>query len=191
MKFSIVVLTLVMTFASPVLAQKVDVLYAHQEDFSRISTYKWGQNKGQLPDPLEDDNIKNKIDRILQSKGLRKVDSGPVDLVVAYQATMMTQQWVDTYQNNPDIASGLGWDWGLGWGWGWGDDPGYSSSQAVTIRRGDLLVDMTDTKTKKMIFRGYSTEAFHTDPVKEDKLLSKALEKMLKNFPPKGKFRQT
>jgi|SRR5579863_678754 len=108
MKFSTIVLTVVMTLASPALAQKVDVDYAHQEDFSTISSYKWGKNKAELPDALEDAHIKDKIDRILQSKGLRRVDSGPADLVVTYQATMMMQQEVDTYQDNPDMASGLG-----------------------------------------------------------------------------------
>lgn len=191
MKFSTLVLTAALTLVSPALAQKVDVDYAHQEDFSQLATYKWRKNKGQLPDALEDSHIKNKIDRILQSKGLRRVDSGPADLVVTYQATMMTEQEVDTYQGNPDMPLGLGWDWGLGWGWGWGDDPDYSSSQVVSIRRGDLLVDMSDARTKKIVFRGYSAGAFHADPVKEDKLLSKALDKMLKNFPPNGKIKRT
>jgi hypothetical protein len=138
MKFSTIVLTAATAFASPALGQKVDVHYAHQEDFSKIATYKWGQSKGQLPDRLEDEHIKSKIDRTLQSKGLRKVDSGPADLAVVYQATMIEQQEVDTYQDNPDIASGLGWDWGLGWRWGWGDDPDDLSSDVVSIRRGDL-----------------------------------------------------
>ena len=38
---------------------------------------------------------------------------------------------------------------------------------------------------KRMLFRGYSTGAFRSDPVKEDKLLSKAIEKMFEKFPPK------
>jgi len=82
---------------SRALAQKVHVDYAHQENFSKVATYKWGKNKGELPDTLEDDRIKNKIDRALQSKRLRRVDSGHADLVVTYQATMMMQQEVDTY----------------------------------------------------------------------------------------------
>lgn len=188
-RFSTLVLIAAMALVSPVLAQKVDVDYAHQEDFSKVATYKWGKNKGQLPDTLEDDHIKNKIDRTLQSKGLRRVASGPADLVVTYQATMMTQQEVDTYQDDPDIGLGLGW--GMGWGWGWGDDAGYSSSQVVNIHRGDLLVDMANPATKKIVFRGYSTGAFHADPVKEDKLLSRALDKIFKNFPPKEKTKRT
>lgn len=190
-RFSTLALTAAMALVSPALAQKVDVDYAHREDFSKVATYKWGKNKGQLPDTLEDDHIRNKIDRTLQSKGLRRVDSGPADLVVTYQATMMTQQEVDTYQDDPDIGLGYGWGWGMGWGWGWGDDAGYSSSQVVNIRKGDLLVDMANPATKKIVFRDYSSGAFHADPVKEDKLLSKALDKMFKNFPPKEKAKRT
>lgn len=191
MNFSIFALMGAITFASPVLAQKVDVHYAHEENFSTIATYKWGKSNGQLPDPLENEHIKNDIDRVLRSKGLRKVDSGAADLVLTYQATMRTQQEIDTYLKNPDMASGLGWDWGYGWRWGWGDYPEGSTLDIETIRRGDLLVDMTDTRIKKIIFRGYATEAFRTDPIKEDRVLSKALEKMLKNFPPKGRFKRT
>lgn len=75
-RFSTLALTAVIALVSPALAQKVDVDYAHQEDFSTIASYKWGKNKAQLPDALQDAHIKDKIDRILQSKGLRKVDSG-------------------------------------------------------------------------------------------------------------------
>jgi hypothetical protein len=191
MKFSTLVLGIAMALVCPAFAQKVDVDYGHQEDFSKVMTYKWGKNKGQLADPLEDDHIKNKIDRMLQSKGLRRVDSGSADLIVTYQATLMTQQEVDTYQDDPEIGLGYGWGWGMGWGWGWGDDAGYSSSEVVDIRKGDLLVDMANPATKKIVFRGYSTGAFHSDPVKEDKMLSKALDKMFKNFPPKDRLKRT
>jgi len=190
-RFSTPVLAAAIALVAPAFAQKVSVEYGHQEDFSKVVTYRWGKNKGQLSDTLEDDHIKNKIDRALQSKGLRRVDSGHADLVVTYQATMMTQQEVDTYQDDPDIGLGYGWGWGMGWGWGWGDDAGYSSSQVVNIRKVDLLVDMANPASKKIVFRGYSSGAFHADPAKEDKLLSKALDKMFKNFPPKEKDKRT
>lgn len=120
MKFSTLALAAVMTIVSAAFAQKVDVDYGHQEDFSKVATYKWEKNKGQLPDALEDSHIKNKIDRALQSKGLRKMDSGPADLIVTYQAPVMTQQEGDTYQDDPDIGLGYGWGWGWGMGWGVG-----------------------------------------------------------------------
>jgi hypothetical protein len=53
--------------------------------------------------------------------------------------------------------------------------------------KGYLLVDMVDPSTKRIIYRGYASGAFHSDPIREDKLMSKALDKMFKNFPPKEK----
>ena len=179
----------ILVATSPLFAQKVSVEYAHQVDFSKFSTYRWGKNKGQLPDAAEDDHIKRSLDRELQSKRLRRVDSGKADLVLAYQATMKDEQeQVDTYVDDVDIGLGGGWGWGPGWGLGWGDmDPGYSASTLVNVQRGDLLVDIVDSANKRVLFRGYSTGAFHTDPVKEDKLMTKTIDKMFKNYPPKEK----
>jgi uncharacterized protein DUF4136 len=191
MKFSTLVLAMAIVLVPPAFAQKVDVDYGHQEDFSKLTSYKWGKNKGQLPDTLEDNHIKNKIDRILQSKGLRRVGSGAADLVVTYQATLMTQQEVDTYQDDPELGLGYGSGWGMGWGRGWGDDADDSTNQVVNIRRGDLLVDIANPATKRIIFRGYSSGAFHSDPLKEDKLLGDTLAKMFKNFPPKVNGKRT
>ncbi len=179
---STVMLSIMLALATSTFAQKVNVEYGHQVDFSKYTTYKWGTNKGELPDPQEDTHVKNKIDRVLQAKSLHKVDSGPADLIVTYQATTKTeQQEVDTYQD-------LGWGMGMGYGWGfgWGDmSPGYSTSSLVYIHKGELLVDFADPATKRIVFRGYSIGAFHDNPVKEDELLGKALDKMFKNFPPK------
>jgi len=178
-----------LALTAPLLAQKVSVEYAHQVDFSKFHTYRWGKNKGALPDPAEDDHIQRKLDRVLQRKGLQRVDSRMSDVVLTYQATVKTeQQQVDTYAEDDDVGLGLGWGWGLGWGMGWGDmDPGYSANTVVSVRKGDLLVDIVDPANKRMLLRGYAAGAFHSDPVKEDKLMSKAIDKMFKNFPPKEK----
>ncbi len=184
MKIPTIILLFALAPVAPAFAQRVSVDYGHQVDFAKYTTYKWGKNKGELPDPTDDAHIKNKLDRVLQSKALRKVDSGPADLIVNYQATTKTEeQEVDTY-SDMDVG------WGMGWGWGWGDwDPGagYDNSTIVNIHKGDLLVDILDPATKRIIFRAYSTGAFHEDPIKEDALVSKTLDKMFKDFPPKKK----
>lgn len=183
------ILSLALALAGHAFAQKVSVEYAHQVDFSKFNTYRWGKNKGQLADSAEDDHIKRALDRALQGKGLHRVDSRMADVVLTYQATVKSEQEeVDTYADDDDLGLSLGWGWGPGWGYGWGDmDPGYSTTSVVNVHKGDLLVDIVDPANKRMLFRGYSTGAFHTDPVKEDKLLSKAINKMFKDFPPKRK----
>lgn len=191
MKTSTILLA-ALALGAPLFAQKVSVEYAHQVDFSKIKTYRWGKNKGQLPDKAEDEHIKSSLDRVLQAKGLQRVDSGKADVVATYQATVDTQQQVDSYADDDDIGLGLGWGWGLGWGYGWGDtEPGYDEQTIVNIQRGDLLVDLADPASRHMLFRGFSRGAFHSDPVKEDKLMSKSIEKMFKNFPPKEKEKKS
>ena len=182
------ILVMALAWGASAFAQKVSVEYAHQVDFSKLSTYRWAKNKGQLPDASEDQHIKHTLDRVLQAKGLRLVDSRMADMVLTYQATMKTEQQVDGYADDDDLGLGLGWGWGPGWGIGWSDmDPGYTNSTIVTVRTGDLLVDISDPMNKRMLFRAYSTGAFHSDPVKEDKLLSKTIAKMFRKFPPKSK----
>jgi hypothetical protein len=121
--------------------------------------------------------------------GLSEVNSGQADLVVTYQATVgKKEEEVDNYADDVGVGLGMGWGWGGGWGWGWGDmDPGYTATTLATIHVGDLLVDLVDPATRKIVFRAYATGAYHSNPVKEDKLMSKALNKIFKNFPPKGK----
>lgn len=169
-------------------AQKVSVEYSHHIDFSKFKTYRWGKNKGELTHKFEDAHVRHKIDRILEAKGLSKVDSNKADLIVTYQATDTKQEeQVDNYAGDPGLGygPGMGMGWGSGWGWGWGDGGDYGATAMATIRRGDLLVDMLDPATKSIVFRGYARGAFHSNPIKDDKLMSKALGKMFKNFPPK------
>lgn len=52
-------------------------------------------------------------------------------------------------------------------------------------------MDMANPKTKKIVFRGYSREGCRSYAAKEDKLLSKILDKMFKNFPPKDEDKRT
>ena len=182
------ILVMALALGSSAFAQKVSVEYAHQVDFSKFHTYRWAKNKGQFPDASEDQHIKHSLDRTLQAKGLRLVDSRMADIVLTYQATMKSEQQVDNYADDDDFGLGLGWGWGPGWGIGWSDmDPGYTNSTIVTVHTGDLLVDISDPMKKHMLFRAYSTGTFHSDPVKEDKLMSKTIGKMFKDFPPKSK----
>jgi len=188
MKVYLLASALVIAVGTQAWAQKVSVEYAHQVPFSAFHTYRWGKNKGQLPDAAEDAHVKHKLDRLLQAKSLHAVDTQQADMVVTYQATVdRKEEEVDNYLDD-DVGLGMGWGWGGGWGWGWGDmSPDYTATTLATIHVGDLLVDIVDPATKRIVFRAYATGAFHSNPVKEDQLMSKALDKMFKNFPPRQK----
>ena len=186
---SLMVCVMMTIFTVSALAQKVNVEYDHQATFTSYHTYRWGKNKGELPDAGDDSQIKSAIDQQLQAKGLKLVNSKPADLVVTYQATVDSQgKQVDTYLDDDDIGLGPGWGWGGGWGWGWGDfGPTYATSTISNLKNGDLLIDIVDPAMKKIVFRAYSSGTFQTNPIKEDQQMGKAVDKIFKQFPPKKK----
>jgi Domain of unknown function (DUF4136) len=192
---SLMVCVMMTIFTVSALAQKVNVEYDHQATFTSYHTYRWGKNKDQLPDVGDDAQIKSAIDKQLQAKGLRLVNSSPADLVVTYQATVDSQgKQVDTYLDNDNLGLGPGWGgpgwggWGPGWGWGWGDfGPSYATSTISTIQNGDLLIDLVDPAKKKIVFRAYASGTFQSNPIKEDQQMDKAVDKIFKQFPPKKK----
>ena len=49
------------------------------------------------------------------------------------------------------------------------------------------MVDLFDAKSKQAIFRGTATDTLSDKPQKNDEKLDKAVEKMFKEFPPKGR----
>jgi hypothetical protein len=48
-----------------------------------------------------------------------------------------------------------------------------------------MVVDLFDTATKQVIWRGWATDALPDSPQKETKKLDKDIEKLFKGFPPK------
>jgi len=64
--------------------------------------------------------------------------------------------------------------------------PSFSTTTIETIRKGDLLVDIANPATNSMIFRGYATGAFHSNPVREDRQMDKAIDKMFRSSPLPG-----
>ena len=70
-------------------------------------------------------------------------------------------------------------------GWRWG---GFGETQTTVenYRVGTLVLDLYDAKNKQLIWRGTSSDTLSNKPEKNEKNLDKAVDKMLKDFPPKG-----
>jgi len=77
---------------------------------------------------------------------------------------------------------------GLGGGWGWrrfgGGGFGEATTTTETYKVGTVVVDLFDTKTKQLIWRGASSDTLSNNSDKNIKNLDKGVEKMFKNFPP-------
>ncbi len=101
--FAIVVLGLLVSTAA--VAQKINVDWDRQANFSQYHTYMWQPS----PHPAKgfwDQRITDAVDKQLDAKGLTKVDSNP-DLRVVYSNSIHDQKEV----------VGTGYNMGPGWGW--------------------------------------------------------------------------
>ena len=61
---------------------------------------------------------------------------------------------------------------------------GTSQTMVDEYMVGTLVVDMFDTKTKTLVFRGTATDEISDKADKNVKKIEKASDKMFKNFPP-------
>ena len=168
--FAIAIVVMTCGYAA---AQDVHTNFMPGTDFSKYHTYKWVTIEGGAhPNQITDAEIKQAIDTQLAAKGLTKTDSDKADLYVGYQIALdKEKQW---------NAFGTG---GVRWG------GGMASATSSTITNGSLVLDMYDPTTKQLVWTGNATKTL--DPSgnqeKNQKNLDKAMEKLLKNYPPKQK----
>ena len=63
---------------------------------------------------------------------------------------------------------------------------GGATTTVETYTDGTIVVDLFDAKTKKLAWRGVATKEISNKPEKVSEQIEKAIEKVFKNFPPKG-----
>src|ERR1700722_20258189 len=160
-------------FASASFAQQVKTDYDRSANFSQYKTYSW--EKVQTQDPLWVDRIKAAVNATLQEKGLTPVESGGDIAIVAMEMTR-NQQTLNTFYD----GFGGGWGWRRFGGGGFGD----ATTTTETYKVGTVVVDLFDTKTKQLIWRGSTSDTLSNNSDKNIKNLDKGVEKMFKQFPP-------
>jgi hypothetical protein len=116
------------------------------------------------------DRIKNSVNAALSAKGWTQVGSGGDVSIVAIEVTR-NQQTLNTFYD------------GFGGGWRWGGF-GQATTTTETYKVGTLVVDLFDAKTKKLVWRGVSSDTLSNNSDKNIQNLNKAVEKMFKHFPP-------
>jgi Domain of unknown function (DUF4136) len=160
-------------FAATSPAQQVKTDYDRGVNFGQYKTYSWEQVK--TKDALEVDRIKSAVNAALAARGWTQVDSGGDISIVAMEITR-NQQTLNTFYD------------GFGGGWGWrrfgAGGLGEATTTTETYKVGTVVVDLFDTKTKQLIWRGASSDTLSNNSDKNIKNLDKGVEKMFKNFPP-------
>jgi hypothetical protein len=164
-RFAVLLATLLVTTLA--FSREVRTDYDHHANFERYRTYSWA--KVETPNSLWDERVKEAVDKALQSKGWQQVpDGGDVSIVAV--GTTNEKRTLRTFYDGFD-----GWMWG-----GFADATTYEDTYQV----GTLIVDMFDTRTKKLIWRGTASDVLSSKPDKNVKELEKAVDKMFEHFPP-------
>ena len=173
--------------AGNAVAQDVRYNFDKEADFTKFKTYKWVDIKGaQKPNDIVDKQIKDTIDAQLATKGLTKLDTDDADLYIGYQTAIGQEKQFTSYNS--------GWGYGPGWyGGGWygagGMQMSTTTGQTSTIYTGQLALDMYESAKKDLVWRGTVSKTIDqkAKPDKQQKNLTKAITKLLKNYPPQVK----
>jgi len=155
-------------------AQHVKTDFDHRANFSQYKTYSWQDIKPE--NSLWDARIRTAVDAQLAAKGWTQVATGGDVSIVAIKTTQ-TQRQLQTFYD------------GMGGGWRWRGFGGMGEATTTEqdYKEGTLVVDMYDSKTKQLIWRGSAEDTLSDKAAKNEKNLDKGVAKMFKDFPPKSK----
>jgi hypothetical protein len=159
-------------------AQKVDVDWNRNLDFSKFKTYAWIESK-HPGKGLWNQRIIDGVDKKLTAAGLKKVDANAnPDLEVVYNSGVKEHTVVEDYG-----YSYRPWSW-------YGPryyPPRPMYTQTYQQKEATLVVDLVDNSNKEMIWRGTAQDTLSDSSDKNVKTFDKAMDKMFKNFPPRAK----
>ncbi len=151
--------------------------YDHNVNFRSYHTFSF--YKVQTSDPLYVQRIKDELTADLTKAGLQQVPTGG-DLAITAIGGVHEQQEYNTFY---DGLGGGGWGW-RGWG-GWGGGWGGTQTTVQQVPVGTLMIDMYDTNTHQLVWRGRSNEDLSNNSGKNTHKLDKDIDHMLNGFPPK------
>jgi hypothetical protein len=162
------------------LAQSVTRDWDKKYDFATVKTFsiKIGTSWG---NQLSENRVINDLSEAIVERGWKRVDNeAAANVVVVVHGATQQKQTLNTFY------SGMG---GYGYGYhgmgGMGMATGTTTVSEYTV--GTLVVDIFDTKTKNLIYRGTASDEINKDPKKNEKKLDKAAQKLFKDFPQKDK----
>jgi hypothetical protein len=147
-------------------AQQVSVNYNHNQSFANYHTYAWASNNpNQIQNSILAQSAHQDINNALREKGLMMVqETQSPDLIVVTSNGLRQQTSYDA--------------WGMrGIGGGMG---GITPEQSV---QGTMIVDLHDSKTQSLVWRGIAQDTLSNKGEKDQKMVEKAVQKMFKQWP--------
>lgn len=161
-------------FACPAFGQKVDVNFDKSVDFSQYKTYFWVKG---MParNPIINQMITDAVDQQLSARGLTKTDAGgDIQIMFMAAADLDLQITGLTWSNASNPMGAL-----------------TQVGPPMNVRKGTLVVDITDRKTERYVWRAVAKETLTRAPSGDmakdaqsvEKLVKKAVEKMFSKYP--------
>jgi hypothetical protein len=147
-------------------------------DFGRYRTYDWGPADA-LPtgdprldkNPFFKDHVEGAVEKQLAARGFEMSTSGTPDLLIHYHASIT--QRIDV--NRVD----------RGYGYCYTDD---CQSGVIEYEAGTLVLDIVDTRTNRVIWRGWAQDSVEGVLDNEDRMerkINEAVTRMLARLPPR------
>ncbi|HXE09565.1 MAG TPA: DUF4136 domain-containing protein [Acidobacteriaceae bacterium] len=161
---------------APVFAQAVNIDYDHTVNFLKFKTYSWG--KVHATDPSVENRITIALNRDMKGRYMTQVGSGGDVTITAVEATKDKQEFADFY-------SGLNgtYSWQRPWASGFLDSEAIPADVPVDT----LVIDIYDTKTHNLLWRGTVTTQAANSGDKNDQRIDKAVTELISKYPPKFK----
>ncbi|MBS1504597.1 MAG: DUF4136 domain-containing protein [Bacteroidetes bacterium] len=161
----------------------------NKTNMSGYRSFAWLPPAGKSRQASQADlRIKDAAVASLTAKGLR-MDQGNPDLLVTYTATVgrgVKDVYYPTYYGSGGFYPG--WGFGFGWGWGgwyrpyyyWGGPFTYYGGMTAVdkehYKEGTIIIDLIDTRTKRVVWRGFGVGEVHKNPQKNIEDLPKVVD---------------
>jgi hypothetical protein len=153
-------------------------------DFTRYRTFAWGKSEVNVKNPVHNSklinkNIKTTVENELAKRGISRNDKDP-DFMISYHTYTEQKQEATGgnyygYPFSPFRFYPYGFGWGFPYGWN-------STPRTITITEGTLIIDITDSKTNELVWRG--TVSGNVDNVSNlEKQIRKGIKAILKKYP--------
>jgi len=167
MKTKLMLCAVLMSVTSAVaVGQQVSVNYNHSQSFAGYHTYAWASNNAnQIQNSILAQVAQQDIDAAMQGKGLQKVPESQNPDLILLASGGMRQQTSYSAWGMRGIGGGMG---------------GITPQQNVEAT---LIVDLHDTKTQSLVWRGISQDTLSNNGNKNQQAVQNAVNKMFKQWP--------
>ena len=161
--------------------------YDKAADFGKYKTLKflgWAEESNKILNRFDQERIENAFRQEFMKRGFTDVESGG-DIAVSLFLVVDKKTSVTAYTNHMNAG---GWGYGAGWGWyggygGVGMGTSTTSYSENDYLEGTLVIDVYDTKTKKLVWQSVGQKTIDDNPKNADRNVAYVAEKMMKPFP--------